>query len=425
MAPERLEKLKTLINTSNILNPEERAEWLALFDLMNDKQLLELENILVTGENKAKNTSAVKTVEQVIEKSKQSAVVITGPSLSPTLTSPPSPVVVEASGFSGQNSDGMNKGNEASRPAGFSADKIPFADSLSSKQLPNLSHIANLSNLKHSPFNLRVATPVVQKPPVLSVKNFPSPLKSDEEKKQNSFADKLKSIFNEKELPVGNRSSELELPSGTATGQKINKNEPDNKVLLAPSLAERKGLEIKPAQVSPPPSFRQTVQPGAVSNFPKAGSVAPQLRPNVAPSASIPKQKDKLQEGILTLIQKHRENNNLPPVERAAAHGGISINLQSLADLASLSASIFEAENLAPIISGIKNLINKYGYHEVIFNIEKSPVYQNYINTGLELLTKQVDFENFKIDSNQNSNSYLSRRQFENVTDLLRQIQAG
>lgn len=48
MNPQQEQKLKELIHTSPVLNDTERQEWLALLDLMNDKQVLELEKILST-----------------------------------------------------------------------------------------------------------------------------------------------------------------------------------------------------------------------------------------------------------------------------------------------------------------------------------------------------------------------------------------
>lgn len=44
--PVKIQRLTQLVETSNILNPQEKAEWLALMQLMNDKQLSELEEIL-------------------------------------------------------------------------------------------------------------------------------------------------------------------------------------------------------------------------------------------------------------------------------------------------------------------------------------------------------------------------------------------
>ncbi|HMR55104.1 MAG TPA: hypothetical protein PKD34_00730 [Candidatus Doudnabacteria bacterium] len=44
--PAKIKKLTDLVESSSILNPQEKSEWLALMQLMNDKQLSELEEIL-------------------------------------------------------------------------------------------------------------------------------------------------------------------------------------------------------------------------------------------------------------------------------------------------------------------------------------------------------------------------------------------
>lgn len=49
MQQDREEKLKNLINSSSILTPGEKAEWVILVDVMNDKQAGDLEKILASG----------------------------------------------------------------------------------------------------------------------------------------------------------------------------------------------------------------------------------------------------------------------------------------------------------------------------------------------------------------------------------------
>ena len=56
MLQERYNKLIGLIQDSSILSPRERAEWSALLELMNDKQINELEKILVDAENQDAST---------------------------------------------------------------------------------------------------------------------------------------------------------------------------------------------------------------------------------------------------------------------------------------------------------------------------------------------------------------------------------
>lgn len=49
----QVEKVRKLVKESKILNNSERQEWLALLELMNDKQVLELERILESSQPKA------------------------------------------------------------------------------------------------------------------------------------------------------------------------------------------------------------------------------------------------------------------------------------------------------------------------------------------------------------------------------------
>ena len=46
MDPNKMQRLTQLVQSSSILNAQEKAEWLSLMGLMNDKQLSELEEIL-------------------------------------------------------------------------------------------------------------------------------------------------------------------------------------------------------------------------------------------------------------------------------------------------------------------------------------------------------------------------------------------
>ncbi|HMQ01583.1 MAG TPA: hypothetical protein PKD79_00725 [Candidatus Doudnabacteria bacterium] len=56
--PSKISMLTQLVNSSSILNAQEKAEWLALMDLMNDKQLAELEEILQNSSPASVNTEA-------------------------------------------------------------------------------------------------------------------------------------------------------------------------------------------------------------------------------------------------------------------------------------------------------------------------------------------------------------------------------
>lgn len=60
MLQERYDKLIELIRNSSILSPRERAEWTALLELMNDKQINELEKILSVAEDQDRAVAPVR-----------------------------------------------------------------------------------------------------------------------------------------------------------------------------------------------------------------------------------------------------------------------------------------------------------------------------------------------------------------------------
>ena len=85
-----------------------------------------------------------------------------------------------------------------------------------------------------------------------------------------------------------------------------------------------------------------------------------------------------------------------------------------------MSLSSFRNSSLENFVKAIRHLIEKFGYYDVIFNLEKSPLYEVYIKTGIELMNKQQTFETF--DPGQTMDSFLNREDFEKFTDLLRMI---
>ena len=64
-------------------------------------------------------------------------------------------------------------------------------------------------------------------------------------------------------------------------------------------------------------------------------------------------------------------------------------------DLTLVSLSSFRNSSLENFVKAIRHLIEKFGYYDVIFNLEKSPLYEVYIKTGIELMNKQQTFETF------------------------------
>jgi hypothetical protein len=81
----------------------------------------------------------------------------------------------------------------------------------------------------------------------------------------------------------------------------------------------------------------------------------------------------------------------------------------------------FAYENLgAESTESIKRLAKNFGYYEVIFHLEKSPMYKAYISTGSKLLETSKSLD----ESGSKAHTGLDKQKFEKVADLLREIQA-
>jgi hypothetical protein len=235
MQPEKSEQIKGLIKASRILNESERAEWLSLLELMNDKQLGELEKILNSGQRTAvrEQKKPAESIEHIVDRNKQ----VDSKPISP-------------------------------KPASVSAGFQPVRP-----HMPSLSHIMNLpkamggqgsSPLKQAskiPVSLPVKEPV---PPVA--------VSSKTIKTKQNFADKLKAIFAEKELPAGKPKNELSLPEHTIQ-QKV-----------APVVPVKPKPEVvMPASVKPPASKFVEEKPAVV----KVPAEKPAEKPTVVTASQV------------------------------------------------------------------------------------------------------------------------------------------
>lgn len=151
---QHAEKIRNLINQSEILTAVEKAEWLGFLELMNDKQLLELEEIL-SGSQKTEHTSIVTPV------------------LKTSVKNLPDP-------------------NQQGKPiTHYLSHEEPKAAVKS--QLPHLGHILNMPSVpKKTEAKLPEAKTI---------------------KSKTGFFQRLSNIFQEKELPSGINEHELALPN--------------------------------------------------------------------------------------------------------------------------------------------------------------------------------------------------------------------
>lgn len=371
------EKLKNLINTSNVLTSGERAEWLALLDLMDDKQAGELEKIL-DAPAKATEDRQESSVKKEMVKPVEKKMPVGGQILNQPGTS------------------------SVVRPA----QPLPAAASASLKHLPQLSHIMNVPHLGASVANVQPQTAKE----TLARSNVAGAninlAKSSENKTKSVFASKLQKILAEEELAAGKEEYPLELTSGHAK-----KPAPLGSLKVEekpkPQIAKLPPLEIKkPVPTAMPQKLAQHLVAEAVKLPAK-----PLLKPEI-----------KLGEksGIGAQIPKQFVLDKKPASLGASVH--TELKILGLVDLEQLVPEVLNSSDQEMLIKKIKALVQKLGYHDVIFSLEKSEAFKQYINTGLEILSKDTNFE--KLTESDTQGRFLNRSQFEKITDLLRNIQA-
>jgi len=346
------EKIKGLINSSPILTATERTEWLGLLDVMDDRQRGELERILLGG-------------------------------------TPP------------------KQGGEASNFAKASSDKLQLSSAGS--QIPRLSHIMNLPNLGSVERISNAGTTLTSTfakasadKPALSQRErgeIAGIKQSPVQNNTSGFASKLKAMFKEKELPAGNE--ELELPDGGANRNKEIENR--NR-----EIDEIRGQKVQTP--APKPFFPVKEKP--LADFKPVKSIPPVKSTLSAPKISpppVPKPK------AVVPVAMPVKPTPIAAVPVAKAPARVAQSINSPGDLALLGNQALRDTPLDTLVKIIKILTAKYGYFEVIFNLEKSPVFKNYIDSGLKLLAGQSGSDG----------DNLTKEEVEEFADLLAKIQTG
>jgi hypothetical protein len=343
MTDSQRNNLILLIKNSTILSFQEKEEWHMLLDLMNDKQVGELERILK-----------------------------------------PAPRVV------------------ASPPA----------------NLP-LSHIVNLPK----PVSVN---PAPQKPGIQPQVKVPS-----------RFAEQLNKILGEKELPA--EKAELDLPPAPSIPTPPVKNvilpKPVLPSIVVPksvTAAPKPYIEIKekPLPVSPPPKTLEQALSGANTIPPvkydsdnlsdvdlRDISEKIQSQPKSQPSVRAGLQnQDMLFQAAVLRPQRPATTTAAPAKPGPKVELSPSVQLSEVVDAAGLSLDLWKKENHTALTERLKKIISRRGYHEVIFNLQKSPLYSSYIDAGLKSLESGKSFEGL-------GEGYMSKKEFEDFTDMLRELQ--
>ena len=399
-------KIKSLITSSPILSAQEREEWLSILGAMNEKQLADLERILAPAAQK----SVPAQPQAAFAGGLQNYPKFISPSQKPAQSFSPKPPV----------------------------ENPPPAKEAAQAHLPKLSHIVNLPNLSGANYQ----TARGSAPSALS-----SPAGKPAEKIQTSnlasFETKLKNTLAEKELvaghsliPLASHNSEpppanpsVKAPRAAAAVPPIISPKPSG---FAPAVPRPKNLPHFPPAVAvsnPPrpasPLVRPLppIQPANLKNQISQPSfrpplTVPTLKPVASPLAQ-PKPPEPFRSAGVPTSPPPLSPQPAPKISSPSA----APDLDSLTGLASLDQKVLGSQPLAGLVKTLKGLISSHGYHEVLFNIEKSPLYKSYIRTGQELLSRQADFDQLKRGSD--SETYLSREQFEKTVDLLTEIQTS
>ena len=388
MQLQEIKKIKELIKVSNLLSSSEKEEWLLLVDIMNDKQLGELKNIL--------------------------DYIITTPS-------------------------GL-----ASMPSSPKAN-TPFIANTSIQEgdlhIPPLTHIMNLPTMSTPVFSKdKEALKVQQGSP--NKKQAENKLQVILDSKKTGFWQKIKNILKEKELPPGHPEpvSELELPERVVLPYSI---VPFiNRARILPAIPKPKSVPFPPSKlVTDSINNKQNLVLDKKDTKPKLSESPKPFKAPVLEKPLVLSEAKKTDQSVKTIPLAAKIQNNvsenksfIPGLEnvdvfaeaKLASKKDISQTVSSQPEVLSLLISedfnnLDEVSSLnivaleKNLIPALKKMVLSAGYHKLIYALEKSPLFQAYINTGLSALGG-------KLGISTSSKEDLSREQFEQFVDVLRAI---
>ncbi len=276
----------------------------------------------------------------------------------------------------------------------------------------SLSHIVNLP---------KPETPqkAPEKPVIQPQKNF------------SKFAEHLNQILAEKDLPVGEKPVQANLPKPVVPIKPIPKPTPPPppKPPMVPNQSSV--YDIMPVVVEqpiylkkslPPKMAQEPVEDSWVQSPEVSNKIINKIIDNPSsPHMEEPRPEPEIHAGLQNqgslmraAMMKQRESATAPVSPKAELSS--NIKLKEVADVSLLNLQQWKLENPLAITKRLKELVASHGYHEVLFNLQKSPVYNNYIDSGLKSLESGKSFVGLGED-------YMNKKQFEDFTDLLRELQ--
>jgi len=367
MLQNQKDNIKALVQSSPLLNDTEREEWLSLMEVMDDKQILELQKILdpnSSNEGVAANNSFLSHIVNMPQPTNAS-------------TSGKIELKIEnaKSGSLSQRTvdDGKTAINQQANKKEFGSFAENLHNIMSEKDLPPGEDTGHL--------NIPGKDGQIQTSPVVAgfVKQpEPSAIPLTQKSKPVALSDSARV------KPVSINLSEI---SKDFT-------QPASSVQAAPE-PPRVGLQNQDALVKAQ-IYRQQAEAlhrrtAIAGSTPSPASVKP-VTPDLSP----------LKKPVVA-----------------------DVKISSLQDVSSLSPRIWKPANYSGVVKRLKDLIHSYNYHDVIFNLESSLLYKSYISTGVEVLKNGTNFEDLGANASSLEEVYLSHEDFEAFTDLLREIQAN
>lgn len=427
-------KIQTLVRGSSILNQAEKQEWLELMELMNDRQLLELERILDEVSLKPQIQTAPK------------------PAVTPKPEAPKLPPIVPKPKSNVDNSDLPKSpfshilnlpGSQATVSPNISLKQSeppkkpdsPFFKSLKNilaeKELPaaKIEKLPKPEEIKKAPIPLKVPPKPVPPPlkPLPKPLEHPKPkpeLKKDSDKVRDSVLEALKrqkdqhenvtiNVFvndeKAKELvpEVVKQSQEhktagltslpnAETPQVSAQNSKIPAivfASVGNPIDLNSQKQGEQELQKKEQEKKEPTVTLGKDLPKTVETLPKfepKGELKPVIQ---ATGAEIEK----------PLIQPKKDTGKFVIEEKP----GDEVRIQTLEDLAGITPEEFQQHAVGTFLKKMQKLVAQYDLHTVFLSLENSPLYKAYIHTGVTWLKNggnissepglllQKDFERF------------------------------
>ncbi|HVY67967.1 MAG TPA: hypothetical protein VHA30_03695 [Patescibacteria group bacterium] len=216
----------------------------------------------------------------------------------------------------------------------------------------------------------------------------------------------MEKIMEEKELPAG--EEEKELPGKAAPAPA-----PAEPVIHIPE----KPKNSPPLQPAPAPEPKPAAKPAGKEEAFTPGLNNPKLILNA--------QLNRAAQNAAAKAAPHPAPKPVPAPPAAKPPEEHAIRLASLDQIAKLTPKDWKRESAPAFVQSLRGLIKQFGYHDVMFSLEKSPLYKAYVDTGLTILKNQTDFAELAKQAPGFRDMYLMREDFESLADVLRQLPVG